>query len=480
MRSLSRFLSTASLLVLLPGGAVSAGNGIRYQSEQLFNTMVNVTSPTAHLGQRRGVLDGGTLQARNRIASEALWHITPPSFEAGCGGIDMYAGSFSFISAEQFQNLLRSIASNATGYAFQLAMGAMCPSCLEQLTDLQKKLMALNQGFADSCQLAQGLVNDAASAFNGSLTSKTSQTLSALGVGDIFETRTTTTGQNPTTQATRTMTDQQRADADLQGNIVWQALKRGNVGARFSGGDDELLEAIMSVTGSLIVGRAARAPDNRGDSPEITPLAKVLSVRDLLWGPGAQEADPARRVTQAVSLWACDDRAADSCLAPTIRNETGLVGLAQQTKRMFLGTPGGAVGLIEKFRWRGAEPSAAEKAFMELAPAGVAALLRDLARHDTGLARELAEHAAPVIALEMVKLLIDDLLRQAGGVVALHQSPYAAKAMEQLRTAKAEVAQEYTELTQRHGNLQDILAYYHNLSTVIRPQRAGANDAGGG
>lgn len=181
-----------------------------------------------------------------------------------------------------------------------------------------------------------------------------------------------------------------------------------------------------------------------------------------------------------MNLWACDDRAADSCLAPTIRNETGLVGLAQQTKRMFLGTPGGAVGLIEKFRWRGAEPSAAEQAFMELAPAGVAALLRDLARHDTGLARELAEHAAPVIALEMVKLLIDDLLRQAGGVVALHQSPYAAKAMEQLRTAKAEVAQEYAELTQRHGNLQDILAYYHDLARVIRPQRAGATDAGGG
>lgn len=101
-------------------------------------------------------------------------------------------------------------------------------------------------------------MNDAASAVNGSLTSKTSQTLSALGVGDNFETRTTTTGQNPTTQATNTMTDAQRAQADLQGNIVWQALKRGNVGARFSGGDDELLEAIMSVTGSLIVGRAGR------------------------------------------------------------------------------------------------------------------------------------------------------------------------------------------------------------------------------
>jgi conjugative transfer pilus assembly protein TraH len=43
--------------------------------------------------------------------NESLWHFVPPSFDAGCGGIDLFAGSFSFISAEQFQNLLRAIAA---------------------------------------------------------------------------------------------------------------------------------------------------------------------------------------------------------------------------------------------------------------------------------------------------------------------------------------------------------------------------------
>ena len=77
-----------------------------------------------------------------------------PSFNAGCGGIDLFAGSFSFISAEQFQNLLRAIAANAAGYAFEVALGAMCKECLETMETLQKKIQALNQGFANSCQLA--------------------------------------------------------------------------------------------------------------------------------------------------------------------------------------------------------------------------------------------------------------------------------------------------------------------------------------
>ena len=80
----------------------------------MFDTMLNHTAPTAHLGQRRGVLTGGSVNARNRIMNESLWHFVPPSFDAGCGGIDLFAGSFSFISAEQFQNLLRAIAANAT------------------------------------------------------------------------------------------------------------------------------------------------------------------------------------------------------------------------------------------------------------------------------------------------------------------------------------------------------------------------------
>ncbi|HYN76863.1 MAG TPA: conjugal transfer protein TraH [Lamprocystis sp. (in: g-proteobacteria)] len=470
------------LMTLLHGSGLRAA-GIAEQSERLFNTMTNATAPSAHLGQRRGVFDGGSLQARSRIAAESLWHIVPPSFEAGCGGIDLYAGSFSFINAEQFQALLRAIAANAAGYAFQLAVNAMSREAGELMSKLQDTLQKLNQGFADSCQLAQGLVNDTVSAFQGTLTAKTSQTLATTGIGDIFETWTTSTGQGPATQAKTNLTDEQRSQADLQGNIVWQALKRSNVAARFVGGDDRLLEAIMSVTGSIIVGPAETAPDGAGESARITPLrGNVLSVRDLLWGPRVHERDPNRRTTQVVQRYDCVDRNVNACLDPQIVGEDALVGLVQYTSRMLLGDPRNAanVGLVEKFRWGNLAFTDAEKAFMELAPHGVGAMLRNLGQHDSGTARAFAEQASPIIALEMTKLLIDDLIRQVEGVVAIHDSPYAKQAIEQIRAAKEDVAQEYTELAQRHGNLPSLMQYYGNLALLLKGRSllSGVLDAG--
>ena len=68
----------------------------------------------------------------------------------------------------------------------------------------------------------------------------------------------------------------------------------------------------------------------------------------------------------------------------------------------------------------------------------------------------------------MTKLLIDDLIRQVEGAVALHDSPYAKQAIEQIRAAKEDVAQEYTELAQRHGNLQSLMQYYGNLAVLLK------------
>ena len=180
------FVAWLLVLVLFPTAQAAdpPGMGIGNQMTNLFDTMLNHTAPTAHLGQRRGVVTGGSINARNRIMNESLWHFVPPSFDAGCGGIDLFAGSFSFISAEQFQQLLRAIAANAAGYAFEVALGAMCKECLETMETLQKKIQALNQGFANSCQLAKGLVNDVADAFDVKHKDNTSLLGMVKGLGD--------------------------------------------------------------------------------------------------------------------------------------------------------------------------------------------------------------------------------------------------------------------------------------------------------
>jgi conjugative transfer pilus assembly protein TraH len=120
-----------TLALLAPLFAAPAHADLNAEMDSLFGTLVNVTDPSAQMGQRRGVLSGGSLVARNRIVNVNPISLVPPSFEAGCGGIDLFGGSFSFVNAAQFTNLLRGIASNAAGYAFQLALTTMMPSGAE-------------------------------------------------------------------------------------------------------------------------------------------------------------------------------------------------------------------------------------------------------------------------------------------------------------------------------------------------------------
>jgi predicted DsbA family dithiol-disulfide isomerase len=87
----------------------------------------------------------------------------------------LFGGSFSFINFNQFVQLMRNVAGNAAGYAFQLAVGAMCPWCASVMTDLQKKIQEMNQMFSNSCRLAQGLVNDTVKALTETLNRLTRQ-----------------------------------------------------------------------------------------------------------------------------------------------------------------------------------------------------------------------------------------------------------------------------------------------------------------
>ena len=155
MKRSAILLVIANLVIPRPSGA-----NLDQDLDRMFLGMSNVTPPTAQMGQRRGVLSGGSVVIRNRIMKANPVTLTPPGFSGGCGGIDHYGGSFSFINQSEFTGLLRSIAANAGGYAFQLGINAMCPDCGSLMSDLQKKVQSLNEHLANSCQLAQGIVND--------------------------------------------------------------------------------------------------------------------------------------------------------------------------------------------------------------------------------------------------------------------------------------------------------------------------------
>ena len=63
---------------------------------------VNVTTPGAYEAQTRGFLVGGSISARVPRDTLQPFAIKSPYIKAGCGGIDIFGGSFSFINADSF------------------------------------------------------------------------------------------------------------------------------------------------------------------------------------------------------------------------------------------------------------------------------------------------------------------------------------------------------------------------------------------
>ena len=86
--------------------------GIEDALENMLGSNVQVNSPGNLATARRGGFYGGSIYIRGRVMSVNVLNFTPPSFASGCGGIDIFGGSFSMINAEQFVALLRSIAQN--------------------------------------------------------------------------------------------------------------------------------------------------------------------------------------------------------------------------------------------------------------------------------------------------------------------------------------------------------------------------------
>ncbi|MDE0381540.1 MAG: conjugal transfer protein TraH, partial [Rhodospirillales bacterium] len=94
---------------------------------------VNVTGPTAFNGQASGHWTLGNLYLRAPVRSEQVATVSLPSFRAGCGGIDAFAGAFSFIDSDQLIAFGRAVAQNAAGFAFELALETISPVIAETM-----------------------------------------------------------------------------------------------------------------------------------------------------------------------------------------------------------------------------------------------------------------------------------------------------------------------------------------------------------
>lgn len=274
--------------------------------QELFdsvNAQGNVSNPAVLQGQTMNLYTGGSLFMRMPKRTYQLATVTPPSWNAGCGGIDLFAGGFSFINKEQFVAMLRNIGSNALGYGFKLAIQNLCPTCDNVMQALQATAQAANRLNMDSCEAAKGIVN---AAVPDTWTRGKQNAAKNFGVDtNIFENITDawTNVMNSESRANQTVNSVANARPEAKdqlptGNVVWKALKK------LDGITDEQRMILMSMIGSMIF--------PTGDTPQlpIPLLRKEITVEALV---GARTTSD----TITVPIWRCDTTSADGCLSPT-------------------------------------------------------------------------------------------------------------------------------------------------------------------
>lgn len=283
--------------------SVFVGTSHAMSMQELFdqvNAQGNVTNPSILQGQTMNMYNGGSLFMRMPRRTYPLATMTAPSWNAGCGGIDLFLGGFSFINKEQFIAMMRNIGSNALGYGFKLAIQNLCPTCDNVMQALQATAQFANRQNIDSCETAKGLVN---AALPDTWTRGRQNTAKNFGVNmNAFADLTDawTNVMNNESRANEVVnqakTDPVAHDTIPSGNVVWKALKK------LDGIDDEHRMVLMSMIGSVIF-------DTNRPSQPMALLRKEITVETLV---GSK--DKGGVIT--VPIWRCDTKTPDGCLHP--------------------------------------------------------------------------------------------------------------------------------------------------------------------
>ena len=128
----------ATLIVAVPVAVGPARADVLSEMTNFWRgAAVNTTGPTAFQGQASGHWTLGNLYLRAPVRSEQIATVNLPSFRAGCGGIDAFAGAFSFIDSDQLIAFGRAVAQNAAGFAFELALETISPVIAETMAKLR-------------------------------------------------------------------------------------------------------------------------------------------------------------------------------------------------------------------------------------------------------------------------------------------------------------------------------------------------------
>lgn len=150
--------------VLFFGFAEAAEESVGGDLQNFFSSLgyaSNATNASSYQTQEAGYYDGGSLFLRNQVKNLQLVHLDMPSYRAGCGGINLFAGGFSYIKSSELVEFFQKVLSSAGGYAFNLAMETSVPQLAHVMQYMQSIAERINSANMNSCEMAENLVGGA-------------------------------------------------------------------------------------------------------------------------------------------------------------------------------------------------------------------------------------------------------------------------------------------------------------------------------
>lgn len=298
------------ILMLLTIFSMKANAGMDSELEQFFGKFgykTNHTPGGVYNDQSGGYYTGGRLYGRTPSRNIDFLNLQAPSFKSGCGGIDLFLGGMSHIDSKNFIEALRSIASGAAGYAFNLALQTTAPqvyNTMQKINDIAREINNMN---ISSCEAAAATVggiwprSDASSRYLCNVMGSQNN-----GFTDWAQARQGCGAEGKRNEVNNNKNGEFKDILGDQFNLVWKAIRKNG----FLASDDELAEVFMSISGSIISKKIGSGADAKIKPVHLASLANDQDLIEVLMYGDSQSGNKAM-------IYKCDDSAEDKCLHPT-------------------------------------------------------------------------------------------------------------------------------------------------------------------
>jgi len=153
MFSIALLVCVVAVLLSPAGAGARKGNWV--------STWLKNSSVLGNTGKGIYTVSPGGFSIRYYNTKGRIWKpisISPPGISIGCGGVDVWGGSVSFMSNwSDVVDRSKQIIESALPFAFKYALAKLCPTCEKILGDLSATANTLNQLSLDTCRASKAL-----------------------------------------------------------------------------------------------------------------------------------------------------------------------------------------------------------------------------------------------------------------------------------------------------------------------------------